>query len=155
MYLLHACVPFEPFQRRKAPSACCRHRSHSQPTRATRHGERKQNYKQGELSLSQFNSALQGVSTLLTKRTATSVDSSSKRQGDTAEFHSKSQHKIAIATDDARCWSTSKQNMTYGNCWAGPGVNRCPARVTGIALRSAREPHSGTRNLAARALQGE
>jgi hypothetical protein len=71
------------------------------------------------------------------------------------EFHSRSQRKIAIATDDARCWSTSKQNMTYRNCWAGPDVNRYPARVTGIALRSAREPHSGTRNLAARALQGE
>lgn len=130
-----------------------RMRSQREPPGTER--ERKENYKIGRAFPTAVPFSPTGRLHAFDERTATSVDSSSKRLGKPPNFAAKVNAKIAIATDDARCRSTSKQNMTYNHCWAGPDVNRCPARVTGIALRSAREPHSGTRNLAARALQGE
>ena len=65
--------------------------SHSQPTRATRHGVRK--YKQGEPSLPQLISALQGVSTLLTNVRRRPLTARARHRG-TRENHRVSLQKV-------------------------------------------------------------
>jgi len=133
--------------------------------RATRHGERKLwKYNQGELSLSQINSALQGVSTLLTNigdvQGPLSAPSSSKTPKRRENGRAPLRDWWTVNTNSrlqqmTRGSALLPSKMTFQRLLGGPNGESCPARVTGIALRSAREPHSGTRNLAACALQGE